>query len=141
MIRFHFKTNYNFVNQLLYKRWVKAIITSENKTASAINFVFCDDEYLLNLNLAYLNHNTYTDIITFDYCNEKKISGDVFISIDRVLENSKTYNTLFEEELLRVMAHGILHLCGYGDKTKKEAEKMRLKENEKIKLFHVEQKP
>jgi rRNA maturation RNase YbeY len=93
----------------------------------------------LEVNRKYLNHDTFTDIITFDYSDGKRIGGDVFISIDRVKENAMIFKTEFEKELLRVMAHGILHLFGYMDKTKVEKEQMRSKEDEKIKLFHVEQ--
>ncbi len=101
----------------------------EGKNPNDINFIYCSDEYLLELNKSSLNHDYYTDIITFDYCEGKEVSGDLFISIDRVRENANEMNLTFEDELHRVMIHGVLHLCGYKDKTKKDAETMREKEN------------
>ncbi len=139
MINFHFETSFDLKNPDVYDLWIKNIIASEDKSAGEINFVFCDDDYLLTLNIDYLNHDTLTDIITFDYCKGTKINGDIFISVERVKENSLTYQVNFIDELKRVMAHGILHLCGYGDKSKEEILLMRNKEEEKIKLFHVEQ--
>jgi rRNA maturation RNase YbeY len=127
------------VNEPLYKDWLLKIISSENKLTGDLVFVFCDDDYLLSINQKYLNHNTYTDIITFDYTNGDTLSGDVFISVDRVKENAMKFEISFEEELRRVMSHGILHLAGYGDKKDDEIKAMRLKEEEKMKMFHVEQ--
>lgn len=100
-----------------------------------INYIFCSDEELLEINIRHLNHSTYTDIITFDYTEGNKISSDIFISIDRVEENAKKFKVSFEEELHRVMIHGILHLCGYKDKSKADAELMRKKENAALKMF------
>ena len=97
--------------------------------------MFCTDDELLEINIKHLNHNTLTDIITFDYTEDKKISSDIFISVDRVLENAKKFEVTFEEELCRVMIHGVLHLCGYKDKSKPDAELMRKKENWALKLF------
>jgi len=139
MIEFHYETDYQIVDENLYKKWVATIVASESRETGQVNYVFCDDNYLLEINKKYLEHDTYTDIITFDYSIGKSIAGDVFVSIDRVRENAVMYKVDFEEELLRVMAHGILHLCGYGDKEEDEVLTMRIKENEKIKLFHVEQ--
>lgn len=112
---------------------------SEGKVVGDISYVFCSDEYLLDLNQKYLSHDTYTDIITFDYCQGNTVSGDIFISIDRVEDNSKTFQVPFHEEVLRVCAHGVLHLAGYKDKTEGDARLMRQKEEEKIRMFHVEQ--
>ncbi len=109
--------------------WIKKIISSEKKILGKIVFVFCNDAYLLTKNIQFLNHNTLTDIITFDYCNERKISGDILISIERVKENSKIYNVTFLNELDRVMVHGLLHLLGYNDKTIDEKKTMRSKED------------
>tara|TARA_B100000925_G_C22010658_1_gene476234 strand:+ start:5291 stop:5695 length:405 start_codon:yes stop_codon:yes gene_type:complete len=111
------------------KNWIKTIIFSEKKILGDIMFVFCDDQFLLKKNIKYLNHDTLTDVISFDYSNEKKVSGDILISIDRVKENAKLYNQTFSTELNRVMAHGLLHLLGYNDKSKKEAKIMQSKEN------------
>ena len=109
--------------------WLKKVIATENKKLGEIVFVFCRDAYLLEKNIEFLKHDTLTDIITFDYCTDKKISGDIFISIDRIEENSKIFNVTFLNELDRVMVHGLLHLLGYKDKTKKDATQMKEKEN------------
>ncbi len=111
-------------------KWVKETVESESFKLGDINYIFCSDEYLLNVNKQYLNHNYYTDIITFDNTeDENKISGDIFVSIDRVKENAMNHNFEFDEELRRVLIHGILHLCGYKDKTSKQKKEMRNKEN------------
>ena len=111
------------------KNWIKTIIFSEKKILGDIMFVFCDDQFLLKRNIKYLNHDTLTDVISFDYSNENKVSGDILISIERVKENAKLYNQTFYTELNRVMAHGLLHLLGYNDKSKDEAKIMKSKEN------------
>lgn len=111
------------------KNWIKTIIFSEKKILGDIMFVFCDDQFLLKRNIKYLNHDTLTDVISFDYSNENKVSGDILISIERVKENAKLYNQTFSTELNRVMAHGLLHLLGYNDKSKEEAKIMQSKEN------------
>jgi len=118
------------------KEWIKTITEKEKHILGNINYIFCSDEELLEINIRHLNHNTYTDIITFDYTEEKKISSDIFISIDRVTENAKKFDVSFEDELHRVMIHGILHLCGYKDKTKADAELMRKKENGALKVLN-----
>ena len=117
------------------KLWIKSIVNKEKHVIGTLNYIFCSDDELLEINIKHLNHNTFTDIITFDYTEDKKISSDIFISIDRVIENSKKFDTSFENELHRVMIHGVLHLCGYKDKTKPDAELMRKKENWALKLF------
>ncbi len=109
--------------------WVSAIIDAENKTAKTINYIFCSDSYLLDKNLTYLNHNTYTDIVTFDNSESlKEVEADIFISIDRVKENAMSLNVSFQNELHRVMIHGILHLLGQHDKSAIEKKEMRKKE-------------
>lgn len=111
------------------RSWLRKIISSEGSSMGDLNFIFCPDEVLLKMNEHYLQHDTFTDIITFDHSDgEPEISGDIFISIDRVRENAIKYATSFPDELHRVMAHGILHLLGYGDKTTKEKRTMREKE-------------
>jgi rRNA maturation RNase YbeY len=115
------------------------MLATESSFLGTLNYIFCDDAYLVEINLQYLNHNTLTDIITFDYSDESRVSGDIFISIERVRDNAKDFKVGFEEELKRVMSHGVLHLLGYNDKTDEEKHSMRNKENEMIKLFHVEQ--
>ena len=119
--------------QLKYKqsitKWLKDAISTENKELGEINYIFCDDQYLLKKNQKYLQHDTFTDIITFDYTEENSLSGDIFISIERVKENAITFAVPFETELRRVIIHGVLHLMGYKDKSDEEAETMRSKEN------------
>lgn len=128
MIDFHF-IKVRTIDLNSTKNWIERIIFSEKKILGDIMFVFCDDQFLLKKNIKYLNHDTLTDVISFDYSNEKKVSGDILISIDRVKENAKLYNQTFSTELNRVMAHGLLHLLGYNDKSKEEAKIMKSKEN------------
>ena len=117
------------------KQWIKTITEKEKHNVGTINYVFCTDDELLEINIKHLNHNTLTDIITFDYTEGKTINSDIFISIERVLENSKKFKVTFDEEFHRVLIHGVLHLCGYKDKSKADAELMRKKENASIKLL------
>jgi len=115
-------------------RWIKQVIEHFHKKLGVITYVFCSDEEILRINRQYLNHDYYTDIITFDYSEGDKLSGDLFISLETVKTNSEKYKTNFIEELHRVMIHGILHLCGYEDDTPKEKKVMRLKEDEALLL-------
>ena len=118
------------------KRWLKKIATDAGFKIKELNYVFCSDEYLYQMNREYLKHDTYTDIITFDNSEKKDdIEADIFVSIDRVRENAKTHNQEVETEMNRVLAHGMLHLMGYKDKTQEEVALMRLKEEESIKLY------
>ncbi len=129
-IQFHSEVkNFKIFRTRSLKNWFATTIYTENKQAGDINFIIVDDNYLLALNQQYLKHNTYTDIITFDYSEKAIISGEVFISIDRVRENSEKFDTTSELELYRVMIHGILHLCGYKDKTSADKRLMRQKED------------
>ncbi len=139
MINFNFENNFELLNADDYLNWISLVITSESYVLGEINYIFCDDDYLHKINLEYLNHDTLTDIITFDNTVGNVINSDIFISTERVADNASDFNVSFQDELLRVMIHGILHLCGYKDKTDKEASLMRSKEDEKIKLFHMEQ--
>jgi probable rRNA maturation factor len=139
MIDFNYETDFVLDNEEAIANWICKVITSENKTEGEINYIFCDDEYLHKINVEHLNHDTLTDIISFDYTMGNEISGDMFISVERVKDNAVDFNVSFEEELKRVMAHGILHYCGYKDKTEADALLMRTKEDEKIAMFHVEQ--
>jgi probable rRNA maturation factor len=111
-------------------QWVIKVIESEGKTPGAVSFIFCSDEYLLKMNIDHLNHDYYTDIITFDYCEGPVISGDLFISVDRVRENATDLKVTFEDELHRVMVHGVLHLLGYSDKTETNQLVMRKREDQ-----------
>lgn len=122
--------NIKIKNKLAIKKWLKNTVELEKKKLGELNYIFCSDEYLLEMNVSYLNHDTLTDIITFDNSEtEGLIVGDIFISVDRVEENAKKFEVEFAEELHRVMVHGALHLLGYKDKKKEEKEKMREKEN------------
>lgn len=127
MIHFFYENLPESVNSD-YKTWLEDIILSEEKKPGEINYIFCDDEYLLKVNQDYLQHDYYTDIITFDYVKGKTISGEIFVSLQRISDNASTLYKDYEEELRRVLAHGILHLCGYKDKTEEEEKEMRRKE-------------
>ena len=139
MITFNYETDFELQNEADYEAWIETIIESEDFTEGEINFIFCDDSYLHKINVEYLDHDTFTDIISFDYTIGNLISGDIFISIERVKENAKEYEVSFDKELLRVMSHGILHYCGFKDKSEEDSNLMRQKENEKMEMFHVEQ--
>lgn len=139
MISFNYETSFELQDEAKYEGWISEVIESEDKTEGEINYIFCDDEYLLQKNIEFLNHDTLTDIISFDYTMGNLISGDIFISVERVKENAQDFNVSFEDELRRVMAHGILHYCGYKDKSEEDSTLMRQKEDEKKALFHVEQ--
>ncbi|MGB5370619.1 MAG: rRNA maturation RNase YbeY [Flavobacteriaceae bacterium] len=138
MIEFYYEIDFKIDQNQEYRNWVLGICVSESYEAGNLSFIFCADDYLLELNKKYLNHDRYTDIISFDYSEGPTVAGDVFISVERVKENAKLFGTTFEEELRRVMAHGVLHLMGYRDKSEKDIGIMRKKELEKMKLFHVE---
>ena len=137
--------DFNFIdvapieNDRPFMDWLSRVAESEGYSLSALSYIFCNDQYLLDLNQTYLSHDTLTDIITFDYVEGTVVSGDIFISVDRLKENAAIFKVSFDEERLRVMAHGLLHLMGYKDKTTEDQEVMSNKENEKIKMFHVEQ--
>ena len=128
-IRFFYETDFLLENKDSIVNWVKNIISEENKKLLEINYIFCDDKYLLAENIKHLEHETLTDVITFNYCEGDLISSDIMISIERVMENSIIFENSFSKELIRVMAHGVLHLVGYNDKTKKEKKIMRKKED------------
>lgn len=128
MIQFNFETRFTLKNSNKIIQWISNTIISENRAEGDINYVFCDDDYLSKINVEFLNHNTLTDIISFDYSVGKIIHGDVFVSVERVEDNAKEFNSNFEEELHRVIIHGILHYCGYKDKNKEDNELMRSKE-------------
>ncbi|AWL78691.1 MULTISPECIES: rRNA maturation RNase YbeY [Capnocytophaga] len=136
MITFNYETEFELPEQeTVFQAWIEKIIASEEKELGELNYIFCDDNYLHQINVQYLDHDTLTDIITFDYTEEQTISGDIFISVERVADNAKDFNVDFQTELLRVMAHGVLHLCGYKDKSDAESKQMRSKEEEKMQLF------
>ena len=139
MINFNYETDFSLDNEEAIAAWLTAVITSENKKEGEINYIFCDDEYLHKINLEYLDHDTLTDIISFDYTMGNELSGDIFVSVERVKDNAVDFNVPFEDELKRVLVHGVLHYCGYKDKGEEDELLMRSKEDEKLALFHVEQ--
>ncbi len=139
MISFNYEIDFEIQEETIYTDWISNVIISENKSEGEINYIFCDDDYLVEINQQYLNHDTLTDIISFDYSLGNEIHGDIYISIERVRENAEEFKVPFEEELKRVMIHGVLHYCGYKDKSESDELLMRSKEDEKIKLFHVKQ--
>lgn len=130
MIRY-FNENISFElrGKAVNNRWLKLVAGSEMRKLGAINIIFCSDPYILDINLKYLSHDYFTDIITFDYCEGDKLSGDLFISIDSVRENAEFYGAEFRDELDRVMVHGLLHLIGYDDHSEEDIAVMRSKEN------------
>ncbi|MCU0400073.1 MAG: rRNA maturation RNase YbeY [Algoriphagus sp.] len=129
---------FNLPEKQKRKTWLKQIANSENFKVGELNYIFCSDEYLYQINVDYLNHHTYTDIITFDNSEEEKlIEGDIFVSIDRVKENAQKLKQEESSELSRVISHGLLHLMGYKDKSKTDAEVMRSKEAFAIELFQT----
>ncbi|MCC9072373.1 rRNA maturation RNase YbeY [Flavobacterium sp. F-65] len=138
MINFNYETDFVLDNEEAFEEWLSAVILSENKKEGEISYIFCDDEYLHKINVEYLNHDTLTDIISFDYTVGNELNGDIFVSVERVRDNALDFNVTFENELKRVLAHGILHYCGYKDKSDADAALMRAKEEEKIAMFHVE---
>jgi rRNA maturation RNase YbeY len=139
MISFNYELDFQLDNETVYSDWLSKVIRSELKNEGEINYIFCDDEYLLEINQQYLDHDTLTDIISFDYSIGNELHGDIFISVERVRENAIDFKVSFDEELKRVMVHGVLHYCGYKDKSETDEQLMRDKEEEKMKMFHVKQ--
>jgi len=119
------------------KKWITHVVRTRGKRVGEVNYIFCDDAYLIEVNRTYLDHDTYTDIITFDYVAGNIVSGDIFISIERVRENARLFDTTYEHELHRVLIHGILHLLGQGDKSETEAKEMRNLEEECLKIWNT----
>ena len=135
MIDFFYESiDFSIYNEKAISLWIIDVATKESKIIGDISYVFCNDEYLLKVNQDYLSHDYYTDIITFDYTEGNIISGDIFISIDRVKDNASNFSSNFLDELHRVIIHGILHLCGYKDKSENEATLMRTMEDNSLNL-------
>jgi probable rRNA maturation factor len=134
MIRFFTEdTKFNLSQKIPTRQWLTALATREGFSVGELNYIFCSDDYLLQVNREYLEHDYYTDIITFDNSEEEnRLEGDIFVSIDRVRDNARQLNVAEEQELRRVLAHGLLHLCGFGDKTDEEVKRMRQKEEESL---------
>ena len=135
MIHFNYETDFSLADENRYADWISRVIASEGKKEGEINYIFCDDDYLHKINVEYLSHDDLTDIISFDYSVGNELHGDIFISVERVRENAAEFDVSFDEELLRVMAHGVLHYAGYKDKSDEDEKVMREKEEEKMKLF------
>ena len=129
MIEFYSETDFSLPNEEAISKWIENVIKSEDCELGEITYVFCDDNYLHKLNVQFLNHDTLTDIISFDNSLGKQIHGEIYISIERVRENATEFNVAFIDELHRVIIHGILHYCGYKDKSAEEETLMRIKEN------------
>ena len=134
MIRFHFTNSFSLKNKRKIKNWLKDTIVNEKKKVGDINYIFCSKEYLKKMNNDYLSKNYETDVIAFDFSKDNKISGDIYISSETVKKNSIIFNVCFNNELKRVMVHGLLHLLNYNDKSKQELKIMREKENFYINL-------
>lgn len=132
MITFNYETSFILKNENKISDWIESVISNHSFETGDINYIFCDDEYLHKLNVEFLQHDTLTDIISFDNSLGKLIAGDIFISVDRIKENATEFSVSFEEELYRVMIHGVLHFLGFKDKTEKEKKGMREKENEAL---------
>ena len=129
--------DYSLKNESVIKKWISLVIKNHGKKLGKINYLFCSDEYVYDANVRFLNHDTYTDIITFDSAEGDSISGDIMISLDRVGENAKTFSVPFEDELHRVIIHGVLHLLGFKDKSDEDAALMRCKEEESLLLLNT----
>ena len=135
-VQFHFLEKASFTNRTLAKEVVKDLFKKEKKRLAQLTYIFCSDDYLLQINKQYLQHNYYTDIITFDLSEDNnQVTGEVYISLDRVKDNAHTYNVSFQKELLRVIFHGALHLCGYRDKNEKEQTLMRKAEDKYLHYY------
>ncbi|MDC3109567.1 rRNA maturation RNase YbeY [Flavobacteriales bacterium] len=139
MIDFVYNTDFRLANKEIFTRWLISVANDEGYLIDTLVFLFVDDKEILEMNKKFLKHDYYTDVITFGELEDKKISGDIAISIERVLDNSKTYGVEFEDELKRVMVHGLLHIMGYNDKASDDKSVMSQKENKAMKMFHVKQ--
>ena len=138
LINFESNNDFQLNNELSYKNWIEKVVVSHQKEIGDILYTFCDDDYLLEINQQYLNHNTYTDIITFDDSQSNLLFAEIYISTQRVRDNAETFSISLDEELKRVMIHGILHCIGFKDETAEEKAKMREEEERMMELFHVE---
>lgn len=138
-IDYHSETEFTLPNQEEYTEWIIRVLTARELEPGELQYIFCSDKYLLDMNQKYLGHDYYTDILTFENDAGEGVSGDLFLSIDRIRENAETYNVPFMEELARVMIHGVLHLIGYGDQTEDEKKVMRREEAACLEMFHVKQ--
>lgn len=138
MINWHYECDFECNWEGVLADWIANWVDNQGMSIGQLDYIFCDDAYLLKINQEYLFHDEFTDIITFDYCEGNHLFGDIFISVERVKENAVSFGVDFKNEFLRVVAHGVLHLLGYKDKSESDASVMREKEDQMIKLFHVE---
>jgi rRNA maturation RNase YbeY len=138
MVLFNYEIDFKLENEEAFQNWISASIENYGFKEGEINYIFCDDDYLLKLNVEFLEHDTLTDIISFDYTMGKLINGDIFISVERVRENAKEFNQTIDNELNRVMIHGVLHYLGFKDKTEKDKEIMRGEEDKCLALFSAQ---
>ena len=136
MINFNYETKFSLEDETSMASWISGIIQKEGFKEDEINYIFCDDDYLHKINVEFLKHDTLTDIISFDYSVGKTLQGDVFISLERVRDNAEEFKVSFLNELHRVMVHGVLHYCGYKDKTEPDTKVMREKENFYLQLLN-----
>lgn len=136
MITFNYETDFNLSNESSLEKWIHNVILKHNCEEGEINYIFCDDEYLHKLNVEFLQHDTLTDIISFDNSLGSLINGDIYISVERVADNANDFSVSFDEELHRVMIHGVLHYIGFKDKTAKEQEEMTQQENSSLSLLN-----
>ncbi len=137
MIAYHYETDFELDKASDYTDWINRSVDTLGGQIGTLQYIFCSDEALLEINKRYLSHDYYTDIITFQYEEGKVLSGDIYISVDRVRENAVEFDQGFDQELRRVMIHGVLHLAGYRDKTDAEKSEMRVRENDLMEMFHV----
>ncbi|MCC4212195.1 rRNA maturation RNase YbeY [Leeuwenhoekiella parthenopeia] len=135
MIEFNSQNEFKLDKEDQVLNWLNSVAEMENHQVGELGYVFCSDEYLLDINIQYLDHDTYTDIVTFDYKEGTVLNGEMYISTDRVADNAEQFSVSFDSELRRVMVHGLLHMCGFGDKTDEDAKLMRAKEDEYLKLW------
>lgn len=135
MISFNYEFDFKLSNEDEISDWISSVIVLEARKEGDINYIFCEDAYLLKLNVEFLDHDTLTDIISFDYTVGKKLHGDIFISVERVIENARDFGVPIDNELRRVIVHGVLHFCGYSDKSEEEKKFMREKENFYLKQY------
>jgi rRNA maturation RNase YbeY len=135
MIVFNYELDFKLADESLYSDWIERVVTQHEFSLGELNYIFCDDAYLLKLNVEFLEHDTLTDIISFDYTMGKLVGGDVFISLERVKENAQELAHSFDDELKRVMIHGVMHYMGYKDKTEEEKKTMRSVEDTALMLF------
>jgi rRNA maturation RNase YbeY len=137
MIRYHYQIDFELGEEDKYTDWILNVASRAGRSITSLDYIFCDDEALLEMNRTYLQHDYYTDILTFDYGSQMELKGDLFLSVDRIRDNAAQLGISFEEEVRRVMIHGVLHLMGYSDHNETEKADMRAREEECLQLFHV----